>query len=457
MEFHPSFPEKTPYLSGIFPENPCIKSEILMPEENNTSMYQNNNFHHFQNHHPLNVPNHNHPACFSTEGSPSSIINPLFSLAPTHPSSADSSSHNPNESLKVGLVNSHYYSMMPFAPNSTKVEHVHGYPINSNKALWDFSQKIPLHSVVTASSSSQPQVGVGPSLSPSPVYENNAHWNSDHKGGVVAEKKQVQRNSNSKIQNNINNIIKGQWTAEEDRALIQLVKRFGLKKWSQIARLLNGRVGKQCRERWHNHLRPNIRKESWNEEEDKILIEAHMQVGNKWAEIARRIPGRTENTIKNHWNATKRRQNAMKRQKNKRIKGTATKAAPTTTLLQNYIKQVTAAEEAKKELKKSMTKMSIRCAESETTCNINNDHGLFRVRYESSDGDFSSEDWCTTEEEEVEWTMQRHVANGSYVPVMPSGSAVEDSSMDYEVAMEMVPEVQMKKEMDLMEMIYRKP
>ncbi|KAE8726552.1 Transcription factor MYB98 [Hibiscus syriacus] len=101
------------------------------------------------------------------------------------------------------------------------------------------------------------------------------------------------------------NLVKGQWTMEEDRVLIQLVEQYGVRKWSHIAQMLPGRIGKQCRERWHNHLRPHIK---GVEEEDKVLIQSHMEIGNKWAEIAKRFPGRTENSIKNHWNATKRRQ-----------------------------------------------------------------------------------------------------------------------------------------------------
>ncbi|KAK9819640.1 hypothetical protein WJX72_000625 [[Myrmecia] bisecta] len=90
--------------------------------------------------------------------------------------------------------------------------------------------------------------------------------------------------------------VKGNWTKEDDALLISMVEELGLGKWSKIAHLkFPGRIGKQCRERWNNQLDPEVNREPWSEAEEHMLVEEHKRLGNKWADIAREIPRRTEN------------------------------------------------------------------------------------------------------------------------------------------------------------------
>ncbi|KAG0295341.1 Myb- protein A [Linnemannia gamsii] len=101
--------------------------------------------------------------------------------------------------------------------------------------------------------------------------------------------------------------VKGPWTDEEDRKLRDLVNEYGPEKWVFIASRIGSRTGKQCRERWHNHLDPLINKAPFTHEEDMRILELYNQLGSKWAEMAKHMPGRPDNAIKNHFNTTMQR------------------------------------------------------------------------------------------------------------------------------------------------------
>lgn len=101
---------------------------------------------------------------------------------------------------------------------------------------------------------------------------------------------------------------KGAWTKEEDDRLISYIRSHGEGCWRSLpkaAGLL--RCGKSCRLRWINYLRPDLKRGNFTEEEDELIIKLHSLLGNKWSLIAGRLPGRTDNEIKNYWNTHIRR------------------------------------------------------------------------------------------------------------------------------------------------------
>jgi hypothetical protein len=110
------------------------------------------------------------------------------------------------------------------------------------------------------------------------------------------------------------------WSSEEDQVLAEHVDRHGTQAWALCAHTINDTcfdgedvlLGKQCRERWHNHLNPDLRSTfhtecSWTAKEDLQLLKLQDQRGNCWSKIARELTGRTENSVKNRWNSLVKR------------------------------------------------------------------------------------------------------------------------------------------------------
>ncbi|TVU49685.1 hypothetical protein EJB05_01011, partial [Eragrostis curvula] len=108
---------------------------------------------------------------------------------------------------------------------------------------------------------------------------------------------------------------KGPWTEQEDLQLVCTVRLFGERRWDFIAKVSGlNRTGKSCRLRWVNYLHPGLKRGRMTPNEERLILELHARWGNRWSRIARRLPGRTDNEIKNYWR-THMRKKAQERKR----------------------------------------------------------------------------------------------------------------------------------------------
>ena len=134
----------------------------------------------------------------------------------------------------------------------------------------------------------------------------------------------------------------GPWSAAEDDKLMSLVHTIGAKNWPSIAKRMAGRTNKQCRERWHNHLNPELSRDAWTIEEDLVIHRAVNEFGHKWSEIAGRLRGRTDSAVKNRYNGR------LKSMSVAAIRKKALCDTPTTELMHELVRRNALAEEERR-------------------------------------------------------------------------------------------------------------
>ncbi|KAK1553265.1 hypothetical protein Q3G72_031842 [Acer saccharum] len=123
---------------------------------------------------------------------------------------------------------------------------------------------------------------------------------------------------------------KGLWTKEEDMILSEYIRVHGSGQWNRIPRVTGlKRCGKSCRLRWLNYLSPSVKHGDFSQEEEDLIIRLHKLLGNRWSLIAGRVPGRTDNQVKNHWNTRLCKKFGNKKRKREAVSSSETHSTHT--------------------------------------------------------------------------------------------------------------------------------
>ncbi|CAJ1979024.1 unnamed protein product [Sphenostylis stenocarpa] len=194
-----------------------------------------------------------------------------------------------------------------------------------------------------------------------------------------------------------NGVKKGAWSREEDDKLKTYVQIYGHSNWRQLPKFAGlARCGKSCRLRWLNYLRPNLKHGNYTPEEEEIIIKFHQQFGNKWSMIAEKLPGRTDNEVKNYWHS-----HLKKRLKSKEITTSKLKTKPGDSLEEN-LNETNEFENCENlgansgenflHILESSSAMSSETSEGGNySFTTNAEHGVLPFSYKEFSGDFWSE------------------------------------------------------------------
>lgn len=92
---------------------------------------------------------------------------------------------------------------------------------------------------------------------------------------------------------------RNKFTRTEDQVLMELVDIFGTDSWNEVAARMGNRSGRQCKDRWMNYLDPRLKACEWTAEEDRLILDLYMEIGTKWVVISRYLQSRTPTAVRN--------------------------------------------------------------------------------------------------------------------------------------------------------------